>query len=161
MGKKSELDDLRARLATLEAEVDRLRGAAGATGATAATDVDRAERRTEVPAAEVRSAAAPQDHAPVPSAVRRERARERAGEQPQSMTGIADAIGVMVSGRPEQSTRVLRAHSEAPERQTPDRQTPERQTPDRQSPERKAGPPRPAHGEFLEGLLSGRPALPQ
>ncbi|MGW2377933.1 MULTISPECIES: hypothetical protein [Kitasatospora] len=102
MGKKSELDDLRARLATLEAEVDRLRGEAAAAGAT--TTAQRGERG-----------------------------------QPQSMTRIADAVGVMVSGRTEERTRVLRARAEPLES--------------------SRSAPLPEHGQFLENLLSGRPAL--
>ncbi|MER7673441.1 hypothetical protein ABTY61_33955 [Kitasatospora sp. NPDC096128] len=134
MGKKSELDDLRARLATLEAEVDRLRGEAVATrtaqAPAAATGRGRVEVRT-----------APQGRGPVPEAVR----EEQAG-QPQSITGIADALGVMVTGRTsgrasrpaEEPTQVLRARAEAPERRSV---------------------PLPAHGQFLESLLEGRPAL--
>lgn len=146
MGKKSELDDLRARLATLEAEVDRLRGNAVATRTAAALEPAPAA----APAAptgrgrvEVRTV--PQGRGPVPEAVR----EEQTG-QPQSITGIADALGIMVSGRvtgrasgrvsgrAEEPTQVLRARAEAPESRTL---------------------PLPAHGQFLESLLEGRPAL--
>ncbi|MFI9365233.1 hypothetical protein ACIG5E_29905 [Kitasatospora sp. NPDC053057] len=135
MGKKSELDDLRARLATLEAEVDRLRGAAAARGTTTAavtTDQNRATARS-----------ARQSHTPVLNTT-----REEQPGQPQSMTRIADALGVMVSGRTEERaeepteepTQVLRTRPEPPE--------------SRSAPVAERG-----GGQFLESLLSGRPAL--
>ncbi|MFF2080086.1 hypothetical protein ACFVXG_35665 [Kitasatospora sp. NPDC058162] len=137
MGKKSELDDLRARLATLEAEVDRLRGQAVATRTTAAP----AAALAPTPAATGRGRAEVRTAGPAPEAVR----EEQTG-QPQSITGIADALGIMVSGRvpgrvpgrAEEPTQVLRARAEAPESRTL---------------------PLPAHGQFLESLLEGRPAL--
>ncbi|MFD7449608.1 hypothetical protein [Kitasatospora sp. NPDC059827] len=112
MGKKSELDDLRARVATLEAEVDRLRGEAAAAG----------------------------------------RAPAVTAGQPQSMTRIADAVGVMVSGRAEQPTRVLQARTVSPEPKTvaaPD-------ATEATEPAETRSLPVPAHGQFLESLLSGR-----
>ncbi|MFE3880669.1 hypothetical protein ACFXPX_40575 [Kitasatospora sp. NPDC059146] len=116
MGKKSELDDLRARVATLEAEVDRLRGEAAAAG----------------------------------------RAPAVTAGQPQSMTRIADAVGVMVSGgRAEQPTRVLQARTGSPERRTVAApQAPE--APEAPEPAETRSLPVPAHGQFLESLLSGR-----
>ncbi|MBD0689140.1 hypothetical protein [Streptomyces sp. CBMA123] len=119
MGKKSELDELRARLATLEAEVDRLRGEAAASGAASAV----------------------------------------AAGQPQAMTRIADAVGVMVSGRAERTeepTKVLRTeHTEHTERTERTELTERTEAPE------TLIVPLPQHGEFLEGLLSGRPALQQ
>ncbi|MFJ7243036.1 hypothetical protein ACIQWA_00150 [Kitasatospora sp. NPDC098652] len=106
MGKKSELDDLRARVATLEAEVDRLRGEAAAAG----------------------------------------RAPAVTASQTQSMTRIADAVGVLVSARAEQPTRVLQARGGSPE--SPVTEATE--------PAETRSLPAPAHGQFLESLLSGR-----
>ncbi|MFF9645591.1 hypothetical protein [Kitasatospora aureofaciens] len=134
MGKKSELDDLRARLETLEAEVSRLRGAAAATGTSTGTAAVTVEDQPE---------------------------------QPQSMTRIADALGVMVSGRTEERagkrveerteerTQVLRtrpeplAHPEPLAPPEPPKTLEPRNTP---APERSGG-------QFLESLLSGQPAL--
>ncbi|MFJ9774391.1 hypothetical protein ACIRVF_24675 [Kitasatospora sp. NPDC101157] len=138
MGKKSELDDLRARLETLEAEVSRLRGAAAATGTAVGT--------TPGPAAAVR-------------------VEDQPG-QPQSMTRIADALGVMVSGRAE-----ARAQAEAQPEKQPEKQ-PERRAEEgteartqvlrtRPEPSERRSVPLPERsgGQFLESLLSGRPAL--
>ncbi|MFJ4185059.1 hypothetical protein [Kitasatospora sp. NPDC089509] len=180
MGKKSELDDLRERLATLEAEVDRLRGrtatteAAAATEATAATKTaieatteaatkaTEAATRTDTTAA-VTTGPSRAKARPIPQA--RPRALDTVHEelptqpglpahpgQPQSMTSIADVLGVMVSGRVEEPTRILRAHPEPAELPAP----PEDRTV-RATDSRSASPA--GHGQFLEGLLSGRPAL--
>jgi hypothetical protein len=134
MGKKSELDDLRARLATLEAEVDRLRGGATATGTTAAA--------TEGPGC-TKARPAPKGRTRVLDAVREEQAA-----QLQSMTRIADVLGVMLSGRVEEPTRVLRGPAEVPEGRCIE------------ATETRNAPPA-AHGQFLESLLEGRPALQQ
>ncbi|MFJ9844207.1 hypothetical protein ACIRYZ_27870 [Kitasatospora sp. NPDC101155] len=119
-----ELDDLRARLAALEAEVDRLREESAATRAPAAAvaaDRDDAEVRSPAP-----------ERTPVPDAVRADRAGQR-----QSMTGLADVLGVMVSGQAEQ-TMLLRAQTRTLETQS--------STLTR-------------HGRFLESLLEGQSAL--
>ncbi|MFF2144043.1 hypothetical protein [Kitasatospora sp. NPDC058190] len=116
-----ELDDLRARLAVLEAEVDRLREESAATRAPAAADRDRAGARFSAP-----------ERTPVPDAVRADRA-----EQCQSMTGLADVLGVMVSGQAEQ-TMILRAQTRTLETQSTTLTR---------------------HGRFLESLLEGQSAL--
>ncbi|MEU4303456.1 hypothetical protein [Kitasatospora aureofaciens] len=126
MGKKSELDDLRARLESLEAEVSRLRGAAAATGTAAVTVEDQPG-------------------------------------QPQSMTRIADALGVMVSARTEERTG-KRAEERTEERTQVLRTRPEPLAPP--DPPKTLEPrntPAPARsgGQFLESLLSGQPALQQ
>ncbi|CAM5529446.1 hypothetical protein BOQ63_004355 (plasmid) [Streptomyces viridifaciens] len=128
MGKKSELDDLRARLESLEAEVSRLRGAAAATGTAAVTVEDQPG-------------------------------------QPQSMTRIADALGVMVSARTEERTG-KRAEERTEERTQVLRTRPEPLAPP-EPPKtlepRNTPAPAPARsgGQFLESLLSGQPALQQ
>ncbi|GAB7187083.1 hypothetical protein ATKI12_6914 [Kitasatospora sp. Ki12] len=135
MEKMGELDELRARLAALEAEVGRLREESGV--ARAGRKPARA-KRTQVPTTETAPAPAP---TPVPTkeAVRVERVEP--GRSASSMTGIADAVGVMVSGlsdlsdRAEQRTRVLRTDTPAPESES---RTLVR------------------HGRFLEHLLEGR-----
>ncbi|WP_033351313.1 hypothetical protein [Kitasatospora aureofaciens] len=135
MGKKSELDDLRARLETLEAEVSRLRGAAAATGTATGTAAVTVE--------------------------------DQPG-QPQSMTRIADALGVMVSARTEERTEE-RAEERTEERTQVLRTRPEPLAPP-EPPEppktlepRNTPAPAPARsgGQFLESLLSGQPALQQ
>ncbi|MFI9159539.1 hypothetical protein [Kitasatospora aureofaciens] len=134
MGKKSELDDLRARLETLEAEVSRLRGAAAATGTATGTAAVTVE--------------------------------DQPG-QPQSMTRIADALGVMVSARTEERTEERagkRAEERTEERTQVLRTRPEPLAPP--EPPRTLEPrntPAPARsgGQFLESLLSGQPALQQ
>ncbi|MEU4587965.1 hypothetical protein AB0F92_38955 [Kitasatospora aureofaciens] len=136
MGKKSELDDLRARLESLEAEVSRLRGAAAATG----TATGRATGRTAVTV-------------------------EDQPGQPQSMTRIADALGVMVSARTEERTG-KRAEERTEERTQVLRTRPEPLAPP-EPPKtlepRNTPAPAPARsgGQFLESLLSGQPALQQ
>ncbi|ARF81654.1 hypothetical protein ACIG0C_31575 [Kitasatospora aureofaciens] len=130
MGKKSELDDLRARLESLEAEVSRLRGAAAATGTATGTAAVTVE--------------------------------DQPG-QPQSMTRIADALGVMVSARTEERTG-KRAEERTEERTQVLRTRPEPLAPP--DPPKTLEPrntPAPARsgGQFLESLLSGQPALQQ
>ncbi|MFH8384733.1 hypothetical protein ACH4E7_27970 [Kitasatospora sp. NPDC018058] len=122
MKNKGELDDLRARLAALEAEVDRLREESAATRAPAApADRDGAGVRSSAP-----------ERTRVPNAVRANQA-----EQPQSMTSLADAVGVMVSDQAEQ-TMLLRAQTQALETQSSTLTK---------------------HGRFLESLLEGQSAL--
>ncbi|MFJ2868296.1 hypothetical protein [Kitasatospora sp. NPDC087314] len=99
MEKMGELDDLRARLAALEAEVGRLREESAATRATA---VKAGRDGTEVQSSV-------DDLTRAPDAVRTDRV-----EQHRSMTHLADAVGVMVSDQAEQ-TRVLRARGQTPE----------------------------------------------
>ncbi|MFE5588107.1 hypothetical protein [Kitasatospora sp. NPDC056531] len=117
-----ELDELRARLAVLEAEVDRLREESAATRAPAApTGRDGAEVRPRAP-----------QRTPVPEEVHPDRAGQR-----QSMTRLADAVGVMVSDQAEQ-TMLLRAQTRTLETQSTTLTK---------------------HSRFLESLLEGQSAL--
>jgi hypothetical protein len=146
----SELDELRARVTVLEAEVARLRKESATrapacvpkhTPVPAARAVrDAAEVRPSAPAARTR---VPNDEVRVTDAdadagttATTERIPDRV-EQPQSMTSLADAVGVMASGQTEH-TRILRAHTRTLEAQS---STLAR------------------HGQFLESLLAGQEAL--
>ncbi|MFI9366504.1 hypothetical protein ACIG5E_36450 [Kitasatospora sp. NPDC053057] len=87
----SEMDDLRARLAALEAEVDRLREESAATRTMAAmADRDSAEVRTSLRA-----------HTQVLNAIREDQIEQR-----QAVTGLAEAVGALVAGQ-AQHARML------------------------------------------------------
>ncbi|WP_051811851.1 hypothetical protein [Kitasatospora sp. MBT63] len=82
----SEMDDLRARLAALEAEVDRLREESAATRTMAAmADRDSAEVRTSL-----------RGHTQVLNAIREDQIEQR-----QAVAGLAEAVGVLVAGQVE------------------------------------------------------------
>ncbi|MER7579656.1 hypothetical protein [Kitasatospora sp. NPDC097691] len=213
MGEQGELDELRARLAALEAEVVRLReeSAAARTAAAHTAEARAAEARTtEVPAAAARTvtkrgaatretgaavtatatsrttgkaratavtARAGRDgteagssadtHTPVPDAVRPDQV-----EIHQSMTGLADALGVMRSeqadridriGRANRANRALQAEqAEQAERaeQALQAERAEQQTQvlrTRPPEARSSAPAR--HSQFLESLLAGQAVL--
>ncbi|MER6302543.1 hypothetical protein ABT247_23725 [Kitasatospora sp. NPDC001539] len=155
-----ELEDLRARLTALEAEVDRLReesaaARAAATGRTATGRTTAGERTIATGRATSAAAERPdagttdtagartdrdgtEDRAVVPVRTRApEGGHGDRVERPQSMTSLADVVGVMVSGQNEQ-TRVLRAHARTLEAQSSTLAK---------------------HGQFLESLLAGQEAL--
>ena len=91
----SEMDDLRERLAALEAEVDRLREESAATRTMAAmADRDSAEVRTSL-----------RGHTQVLNAIREDQVAQR-----QSIAQLAEAVGALVAGQVEH-TRILEAHS--------------------------------------------------
>ncbi|MFE3875460.1 hypothetical protein ACFXPX_13790 [Kitasatospora sp. NPDC059146] len=82
----SEMDDLRGRLAALEAEVDRLREESAATRTMAAmADRDSAEVRTSL-----------RGHTQVLNAIREDQIEQR-----QAMTSLAEAVGALVAGQVE------------------------------------------------------------
>lgn len=203
MGEQGELDELRARLAALEAEVGRLReesaaahtaavrtgeartaggrttggrtaeartatrrgvakreAPAAGTGTGTGTD-GRTARATTVTAVTAVTAKADRDsteagstahaHTPAPDAVRPDRA-----ELHQSMTGLADALGVMRSEQAEQAERAERANralqAERAEQPTQVLRT-------RPLEARSSAPAR--HSQFLESLLAGQAVLPE
>ncbi|MFJ8623622.1 hypothetical protein ACIRD3_12365 [Kitasatospora sp. NPDC093550] len=145
-----ELDELRARVEALEAEVGRLREQSATTREKATHVKARPVRTRRAPAAPATPAGrdgtgttAPSadvspvnDHPrlPDPDPVPAPRAEPRG-----TMTDLADALGVMVSDQAEQ-TRVLRAHARTLETQS---STLAR------------------HGQFLESLLAGQAVLHQ
>ncbi|MGW2255184.1 hypothetical protein ACWCXH_34110 [Kitasatospora sp. NPDC001660] len=93
----SEMDELRARLAAVEAELDRLREESAATRTMAAmADRDSAEVRSSL-----------RGHTQVLNAIREDQIEQR-----QAMTRLAEAVGVLVAGQGEQA-RVLAEHGKA------------------------------------------------
>ncbi|MFJ9461253.1 hypothetical protein ACIRST_40060 [Kitasatospora sp. NPDC101447] len=196
MGEQGELDELRARLAALEAEVGRLREesaaahtaavrtgeartagertagerTAGGRTAEARTATRRGAAKREAPAAVTVTGAATDSrtagvttvtakagrdsteagssahaHTPAPDAARPDRA-----ELHQSMTGLADALGVMRSEQAERADRALQA--ERAEQPTQVLRT-------RPLEARSSAPAR--HSQFLESLLAGQAVLPE
>ncbi|WP_147465273.1 hypothetical protein [Streptomyces sp. 1114.5] len=197
-----ELDDLRARLAALEAEVGRLReesastraGARATTPAVTATATEATEAQTTAAKrSRASKAARPTAKTAVETAVDRrstgavpdagDRTRVPAAapadrvEQPQSLTHLADAIGVMVSGRQVGQVgqidqvshvgQVRRANqsdrSDRSDRSDPTQQAEQTQVlriPARALEARTISTPVAGHGQFLESLLSGQAVLP-
>ncbi|WP_143685895.1 hypothetical protein [Streptomyces sp. 1331.2] len=191
-----ELDDLRARLAALEAEVGRLReesastraGARATTPAVTATATEATEAQTTAAKrSRASKAAGPTAKTAVETAVDRrstgagpdagDRTRVPAPapadrvEQPQSLTHLADAIGVMVSGRQvgqidqvSHVGQVRRANqSDRSDRSDPTQQAEQTQVlriPARALEARTISTPVAGHGQFLESLLSGQAVLP-
>ncbi|MFJ9608730.1 hypothetical protein ACIRS1_20575 [Kitasatospora sp. NPDC101176] len=211
MTRMGELDELRARLAALEAEVGRLREES-AVARSAAEPAPAKPAPVQPPRATTPAAT------PAPTRRRRTTAGPRAEQDPpavdglagepeavltgrvepgHSMTSLADVLGIMVSDRAER-TGVLRAPVPALEARTRDTgareartlvtRAPEARTLVTRAPEARAGEtgpreartgetgpreartleartaaarntPLPRHGEFLEGLLAGRPPL--
>ncbi|MFE2412295.1 MULTISPECIES: hypothetical protein [Kitasatospora] len=94
--------DLRARLAALEAEVDRLREESAATRTMAAmADRDSAEVRTSL-----------RGHTQVLNAIREDQVAQRDAlvAQGRTLERLAEAVGALAAGQAEQS-RLLESHS--------------------------------------------------
>lgn len=188
MGEQGELDELRERLAALEAEVGRLRAesAAAHTAAVRTGDVHTAGGRTaeartatrrgaakrEAPAAvtgtdgrtagatagttkagrdRTEAGSSAHAHTPAPDAVRPDRV-----ELHQSMTGLADALGVM---RSEQAARAERAERANRALQAERAEQPTQVLRTRPLEARSSTPAR--HSQFLESLLEGQAVLPE
>ncbi|MEU9080373.1 hypothetical protein [Kitasatospora sp. NPDC048538] len=196
MTRMGELDELRARLAALEAEVGRLREESAVARSAAEPAPAKAPRATTqaatpAPTRRRRTTAGPRTEQAPPAvdglAGEPEAVLTGRVEPGHSMTSLADVLGIMVSDRAER-TGVLRAPVPALEARTREAgageartlvtRAPEARTLVTRAPEAAAGEtgPReartleartaaarstslPRHGEFLEGLLAGRPPL--
>ncbi|MFJ3221292.1 hypothetical protein ACIPLC_35905 [Kitasatospora sp. NPDC086801] len=173
----SELDDLRMRLAALETEVDRLRKESAATRTRAAM----ADRGGAKAAKAAKARTSPRGRARVLDETRV--VVEGETETGQAMTCLAEAVGVLGSGR-------VRSQVEAPQTQVLQTQALEAQALEAQALEAQArqaqvlptetrqtetlrtevpqaltpalepqGRTLPQHGRFLESLLAGQSAL--
>ncbi|MQS17502.1 hypothetical protein F7Q99_36285 [Streptomyces kaniharaensis] len=125
----SEMDDLRARLAAVEAELDRLREESAATRTMAAmADRDSAEVRSSL-----------RGHTQVLNAIREDQLEQR-----RATAQLAEAVGVLVAGQGEQ-TRVLAEHGAALAEHTRILES--------------QGRALEAQGKALEGVLAGQAAI--